>query len=528
MGAGAGGSGAGGCAGVARRPRRRRAHGSGALVLVALTVLTAACGSTVDLAEPSSQPPAGAGLQVAAPAGQPTGVAAPGTTTPVDGPSGPAAPAAPLGASAAAGVPALGSRSSVGPVAAVDGPGVTSSTITFGVPYATDTGQANAGIGAEGVDPGDLRDYYDVLVEEVNRTGGVAGRRLVPSYFQKQVVSTEGADAQWSAACEHWTRDEKAFVFFDANAETARSCAEKNGMLAFSGGGGAVAETFRRYPHYLEPTGIGFDSLGAATVEGLAETDYFGRSPVIGVVTWDAPNYRTAVADGYLPALARLGLRPKVVSYVKVPDTYQGAGSTGASVSSAVLRFQDEDVTHVLILDGPAGVALGTVITLAWIRAAGSQGYYPRYGFNDLNSPVDGLERGVWGPDDVRGSRHVTVLNHTDATDVGVAKNQARLGCLELMRRRGMNVDNADARGAMLRACDNVGFLRAVLGTERTTVNRDLFVALAERMGTRFRSPLAYRTAFSPTRHAGIAGFRRMALYDDCDCYRYTSGVYTR
>jgi hypothetical protein len=120
----------------------------------------------------------------------------------------------------------------------------------------------------------------------------------------------------------------------------------------------------------------------------------------------------------------------------------------------------------------------------------------------------------------------VTANNGTDATDVGVAKNQSRLTCFALMKRYGMAPGNVNAQSFKLRACDNIFFLRAVLGTKRMTVNRDRFVALAEALGSTYRSPTTYRTLLSPIRHYGVAGYRRMALDDSCDCYRYTSGIY--
>ena len=126
----------------------------------------------------------------------------------------------------------------------------------------------------------------------------------------------------------------------------------------------------------------------------------------------------------------------------------------------------------------------------------------------------------------MRGARAVTVVNATDASDAGVPRNRSRLDCFALMKRHGLSTENAEPRGAMLRACDNIWFLRAALGKARTSVNRDRFVALAERLGTSFRSPLAYRTEISPIRHAGIAGYRRMGLDDGCGCFLYTSGVY--
>jgi len=503
--------------------RRARRNAGGSFTVALLLGLTTACGTTVDLERSAGDASRTTQDQLPGSTHQPAGRTPPADgTVVVDAPTD-GSPSTGSDRSAPGRGP---SRSQVVSLAGVDGPGVTPTTITFGVTFALDVGQANAAIGAADTDPGDVRDYYNALVDEVNRSGGVAGRRLVPAYYETQTTSTQSADSQRQAACEYFTNDVKAFVFFEAVSEVARSCAEKRGMASLSGGGNAIEETFKRYPHYAEPSGVALEVYEGATVSGLAETDYYGKAPVIGIVTWDDPSFRTAVARGMLPELGKLGLKPRIVEYVYVPQSYADAGTTSASVSSAVLKFREAGVTHAFVIDGPAGAALGTVLTLAWIRAAGSQAYYPRYGFNDLNSPQAGLNAHLWEPNDVRGSRYVTANNGTEATDVGVAKNQSRIACLAVMKRHGMTPSNENAQGFMLRACDNIFFLRAVLGTETITVNRDRFVALAEALGSTYRSPTSYRTLLSPTRHYGVAGYRRMAMDDTCDCYRYISGIY--
>ena len=514
-------------AGNGRKRTLGRARVSAAVAL--MLGLTAACGSTT-AGRPRDTRPAGTSESRTTLGDQPI----PQTQSTSLVPAGPTSDLSPSGGegthSTGAQAPSSYDPASVSGAArsaALNGPGVTGSTITFGVTYTLDAGQAQSSAGADNVDAGDVRMYYNALVDEVNRSGGVAGRHLVADYYETKTTSAESADSQRNAACEHWTSDVKAFVFLDAVSEVARSCAEKHGMLSISGGGNAVERTFTLYPHYLEPSGIALERYEAATVSGLAETDYYGKSPVIGIVTWDDPNFRKAVSSGMLPELARLGRKPKVISYISVPESYAGAGSTSASINSAILKFKQEEVTHVFVVDGPAGVCTGTCMTLLWIKAAASQSYYPKYGFNDLNSPQDALDAKLWGPDDVRGSRYVTAINNTDATDVGVGKNPSRVACLALMKRHGMVPGNSNASASMLHACDNIWFLRAVLGTARAAVNRDRFVALTEALGSSYRSPTVYRNKLSPTRHGGLNGYRRMTFDDASGRYRYISGIYS-
>jgi len=393
------------------------------------------------------------------------------------------------------------------------------------VPYIVDSEETNAALSASATGPGDTRPYYNAVLDEVNRSGGVAGRKLVPSYFAVSAANPQSADEQTSAACEHWTHDVKTFVVFDALNELIRDCAERHGMLALNGGPGGVdtvTSTFRRYPHYLEPSSTRLDALAAMTVEGLARTDYFDPGAVIGVVTWDSPNFRTAVSHGLQPALHALGLKTAVEEYVAVPETTGALSSSSASISSAILAFRQRGVTHAFVLDGPSGVALGSVLTILWMNAAGSQKYYPRYGFNDYNNAGS-----AYGVDNVRRSRVISTIDTDADFDAGVGTNRRREECFAVMRRHGLS-PTQQIEAYMVHACDNVWYFRAVLGTARTVVDRDRVMAVAAALGTTYRSPYTYRTRFSSDQRDGVAAFRRMGFYDDCTCFRYISGLVPR
>lgn len=95
-----------------------------------------------------------------------------------------------------------------------------------------------------------------------------------------------------------------------------------------------------------------------------------------------------------------------------------GLSDSGASTNNAVLRMCSEGVTHLMIMDGPAGVFKGTGLTLLFLKSTGSQSYYPRHGFNDSNSPQSGIDAGLWTADVVRRLR---VVPAHDARRDGVA-----------------------------------------------------------------------------------------------------------
>lgn len=510
-----------------------------AAVLATCSLVVAACGSTVPPSlttpaagdpavavqadglggppPPGTTPASGAGIGTDADVGQPSSTAA-GATAPTAGSTVARAPANPRQA------PGKGSAT---PARSLPGaPGVTDDTIYVGAVYAPEAGAGNAAIGAAGIDPGDQRDYYNAVVDDLNKRGGIAGRKVKVVYYEAGGDDSSTQAAQ--EACTHWTQDNEVFAIFLGGDPIVLQCARKAGILllgtTFSS---ATKETFTRYPNYIEIATVRLDRVGTANVEGLARTGYFPKRPTIGLITWDQPNYRRAIADGYRPALARLGFKPASVRYVTVPQSEAGLSDSSASVNSAVLEFRSEGVDHVMILDGPAGWFGGTGLTLLFLRSAGSQGYHPKYGFNQTNSPVSGLKAGLWTADDLRHSHAILWSDGPDDdADEGLRPNPQRRRCYALMRSRGVPLDNPNAQGFALAACDYVWFLEAVGAPAGRALTLDAVLATVDRLGGAYRSPLSYANHFSPTQHDGTAAARN-AVYDEpCHCFRFVTGAY--
>ena len=267
------------------------------------------------------------------------------------------------------------------------GPGVTATEIRLGIPYCNDCAAGNAALGAGGEDPGDTRRYYKAALDEVNARGGVLGRKLVPVFHQISVSDDISASQQ--AACETFTKDNKVFAIF-FRGEITYSCALKAGIIAW--GGGASGQVFARYPNLFAPSSIRFERLAAVTVRAMVKAGWQkpdAKYPTgkIGLISWDDPEYRYAMNNGWLAALHAAGLKETDVRYIAIPADPGTISDASAAISSAVLRFRREGIDHVFISDGPAGIFAGTGLTLLFLENAQTQGYKPRYGFNTNNSP---------------------------------------------------------------------------------------------------------------------------------------------
>jgi hypothetical protein len=444
-------------------------------------------------------------------------------------PGGPTEPATGGGGSLG-GIPTTTPGGPSGPVQAALGPGITATTIYIGAGYVKNQEAGNEVIGGGGAGGGDIRDAYNVVIKDINDHGGIAGRKLVPIYAGVDATSTQTVDQQLQASCAKWTQDNKVFVILGGQAPVERECAKAAGAVQFwaPSGSNTVPETFQQYPHFVEITGLNLVRLGPVTIDGLAKQGYFSSGARIGIVSWDDPAYREGVTQGLIPALRAhgLGVATQPV-YVHVPENLQDIGGSAADVNSAVLRFSTQRISHVLLLDGPAGIFGGAGLGFEFLNRAKAQQYTPRYGFNDNNLPVDALESGLYPPDQLRGSISVSWLNDQKSTDAGWHPNAARERCEALMRKNGVDMSNVNAHAFAIEACDELWFFQTVTARMGSAVlSADNFMAAVNALGTRFGSPGTYSTRFAPTRHDGVAAARIMKFVDSCTCYRYVSDPY--
>ena len=398
------------------------------------------------------------------------------------------------------------------------GPGITTSTIYVGVETADQAGAADKTIGAAGAAPSySFRDVFTAVANYASAHGGFAGRKMQGLFFDYNL--TDNTDSQDQAACAYWTQDHKIFAMPGAS-DITRACAEKAGALSLIAGN-AVASTFTRFPHFIDPISIRLDRLASVTVNGLARANYFGGK--LGFVTWDDPNYKYAFEHGYLPALAAHHITLTDKAFVAVPQTVNGVSDTSAAMSSVVAKFASEHIDHVIIQDGHAGVFSGEGLTLEFMDQAESQRYFPRYGQNADNVP---------GSSDLPADQQdkaVAILDADSqpADDAGWHTNQTRDKCFKIESDAGFPVMNDNDRGLAAQACDEVFFLQTVLNKlPSTNLTSDAFVHAVAGLGRTWPASFVYGTQFAPGVRDGSAAVRTATYSAGCKCLTYQGPPY--
>jgi hypothetical protein len=508
-----------------------------AVPLVALGL--AACGTTVPQGAATSALQPGGGLAVAPGAAVPTAATSgyPGAAV-----TGAGAAGAPTATTPTASFgPGGGRIGSIPTVSGVNGPGVTATTIAFGFPYTVNGAEANSAAGASGITQGDELKEAQALVADINKHGGVAGRRLVLVPHALDATSTQTTDQQEAAECADLTGDHKVFGAI-AGTPNMLDCLDKaRAVEVLDNLAITAAQTFRRHPYLAEVSMFDLDRLARNEVKALVDGNYFTPwntvaggpgtgAAKIGFITFDQPDFRSASTGSMLPALARAGhpVASSNIAYVHVPANSADLSSTSAAISSAVLRFQQNGVTHVLMYDA------GGTLTLLFTTSAESQHYRPRYGVNSNNGLGLLVDGGQVQPAQAVGAVGMGWFPSLDVPDSanpdnGPYSNAARRRCIAIMNAAGITTADANSKAVPLLFCNAFWFFKEAVekGVQLgggATIDRDTYLAGVNALGSSFQSAMTFGTSFSATKHDGAAFYRRVAWDQPCGCMKYTSG----
>ena len=499
---------------------------------VAGVALTAACGTTVQ--QPGAvagAAPAGAagggGMQAPGTGlvGAPTQDLAPGTSA-APGPAAgdPAAPGAvgPAGAAPTGG--AAGTRSPAAAAARTSGFGFSGTEIRIGVAYNGQLSQQMGAAGAAGGGAvlGNQKKQVEALTRDINDQGGIAGRKVVPVFYDTKGEQANTAAAS-QAACAAWTEDSSVFAAMTFVAELSNdntyTCLAKRGVV-FAPLAGESVSTYRRFAPYLwTPTSPSVDRTGPAWVKRLAALKYFtgwdttfGRAaeatkPQVGILLGNGARDGQPSLDKTLEASLRAELRR-----IGVPVAASFAMTTVDQGPSAVLRFKEAGVTHVI---GDFSLAL-------FAQPAESQRYRPRYGISSLSGGValplyapavqlNGALGIGWSPQgDVDAAQ--------DPGDVSPAEPR----CKKVMQDAGEPTESRLAWFIMAYACDTFSFFdRAIEASGFTPAN---LPAATSGLGA-LAPAFTFGISFPRGRPDGVAYVRDVAFRSSCSCFAYVDKV---
>lgn len=384
------------------------------------------------------------------------------------------------------------------------------SPLTIGV---ITSGNAGSFASAAGLDVnfGDQRKQAQVIAGYLNDNGGILGRRISLVFYDFDTAQSPDVNSQ--AACTAFTQDHRAFAATGVAAMTDayHQCAQQRNMVVLSDGDFKATSFFRRFRTTILISDLDLTRKYAAMVNALHEQRFFTPGAKIALIYQDERNDIEGIRNGMKPALTRLGLRVEDEALVSATDN----GQYAAAMSSSVLRFRSEGITHVLF---------GFAAAWLWAKTAEQQSYFPHLGIESRQSPGLLMQtvNSARSLENAYGIGYQPIQDVDAARDPGFVSPGQKL-CKKLLDDAGQGWgSNRLAAATALYLCDQLFFLRDAMRGQREVTPAALLQGVAG-LGSSYRSPLTFSTAFSAVRHDGADAYRLLRFRSQCSCFAYVS-----
>jgi hypothetical protein len=254
-----------------------------------------------------------------------------------------------------------GTTTTLDPKEAAEHPGVTADEIKVGVTYV----DLKAIASVTNISHGDYEASYRAVIDDLNKRGGINGRKVVPVFAPVNPIGTQPAEE----ACLKLTADDHVFVDIGFFLGDAVLCPLENHSTAVLGGdmnperlGRAKAPWFTLEPSSdVQSDGVkAFDKAGALD----------GKIAVYAIV-----NDKALLDDTIKPLLADLGVKPVATAILDTPPTDVQAGIAQTAVIAQ--RFKSAGATKVLVV-GNGGVS--------WAKGLATTDFRPQSLFITTNT----------------------------------------------------------------------------------------------------------------------------------------------
>ena len=364
--------------------------------------------------------------------------------------------------------------------------------------------------GISGIAIGSQRQQAEAIVKDINSTGGLLGRKVVPVIHEIGAGDTATIDQR---SCDALTQDAKVqfviSIIGDTSGGVLASCLAKRGVPYINNNYAVDNEFARSVQGYLAlPSDWILDRLMRTQTKALTAQGFFKDSKRVGILLLDDRPKKRVLNKVVLPSLAAVGVKDPVAVAINSQDYFTNA-------QSVVLKFRSSDVDRVITI---------ATSPLFLMNAAESQGYRPRYALYSLYGPGAFLQTAA-----PRGQLIGSVgFGYSPAYDVDGARSPGPVSaretrCLKIMREAGVNTDEAVTRALVLWFCDAGWFLQAAVQRSGDVSAGGLFTGA--RALTDYASPVTFKADLTSGRPDGASAYRDLAYFENCSCFKYTSGL---
>ena len=404
--------------------------------------------------------------------------------------------------------------------------GVTDKEIQIGIPWTDSAGAANAAFGVAGVGQIDQKRAWDALVADMNQHGGIAGRKIAPIFHRIDGTDfTTTTEASEAAICATFTQDNHVFVVLGGGDDSFKQCVESKGVPQIETGNSlADAKTYADFPLLLTVSQPAVDRMARFQVNALAAKSYYS-GPVfkLGVVRYDYPTYDRAIVQ-LRNALSAHNVPITDEIVINHAPSTSGVGDETAAIRAAVLKMKTDGVTHIEFLATP-----NAFLQFTFMKNAQAQAYNPRYGLdsNDGGQALATLLQNDAGPQ-LKNALSVgwfPIFDVPASEYPDAAASASWRHCKEVLVAAGQNFGdptrNIDAQASSM--CEQLYFAKAAIEAGGAALSPKSMIAGAEKVEG-YDSTMTFGVKMAPSQHDGAAAYRDATWYDDCTCFKYTSG----
>jgi hypothetical protein len=391
---------------------------------------------------------------------------------------------------------------------------VSASQIKLGYIYSSDQAAVGNSLGIKGIVAGDTGRQYGAIAADINRRGGVLGRKVVlVGHDMSTANELNNPSDEENRACTDFVQDHRVFAVLYGGVYLS-PCLAKHGIPSIWAGGMEDPATINQQLVF-DGGGMLIDVLAKAYIERLVAQQYFtgwntatggpGPAPVkVGLIYQDLPIWRHYY--GYIKQVFKehgIVVDPND-EFLYAPT----ADSVASQSQAAVLRFSSDGVTHVF------GAAL------LFFKAADNQSYHPRYALDSLAPPAL-LAQNV-GPSQLRGALGIGWRPTQDvdqAQDPGPVSPLATR-CTNLMKAAGEDVSTRTVLYVSHIECEQMWSITAAFakggGVTLAAVTKG-FGSLGQPMPT-----LSFGERWAPDRRASNTTVADLGYVESCSCFKYT------
>ncbi|MEX2555953.1 MAG: hypothetical protein WEB06_09995 [Actinomycetota bacterium] len=358
------------------------------------------------------------------------------------------------------------------------------------------------------------RQWAEVVIDDLNARGGVAGRRIVPFYYRYESQTFLEREP---AACAFYGEDAKVAVVIGqsfGHTPDFLACLAGHNILFIEGGRiDNDAETLDRFPLYANPNWMNMTRAARILAPALVDQGFFGPGSVVGILSDERPKYRRTT-EIIVKGLAARGVKVTKVVRMKL-DQSSSLADLQAQTSTAVLKMKSPPEANRVIFWSSA--------SFLFPGAAESQHYRPTYGMSTNDWPRTVMTWPGTVKEQLRGLKGVGWFPNEDVSSP--ERWPAWDRCVALMIAAGLKWSDSNAERGALVHCD-LGWLLAAAGSRAgSRLTPATLLAGIEAVGGTFESAAIPIASFGPGRHEGAVAVRDLAYFESCECLRYTSAA---